>query len=75
MELKLVYRGLRQISDWALRFYSDVYVDGVENVPKDGPVIVYVSNPYERSPKPSFTIAPFRTRNFLNLRMASNPLR
>ena len=42
MELKLVYRGLRQISDWALRFYSEVYVDGVGNVPPDGPLIMYV---------------------------------
>ncbi|KAI0653947.1 glycerol-3-phosphate-1-acyltransferase [Cubamyces menziesii] len=40
MELKLVYRGLRQISDWALRFYSEVHVDGVENVPPDGPLII-----------------------------------
>ncbi|KAI1798228.1 acyltransferase [Ganoderma leucocontextum] len=41
MELKLVYRGLRQISDWALRYYSEVYnVDGEENVPHDGPLII-----------------------------------
>ncbi|KAI0746755.1 glycerol-3-phosphate-1-acyltransferase [Daedaleopsis nitida] len=40
MELKLVYRGLRQVSDWALRFYSDIYVDGQENVPHDGPLII-----------------------------------
>ncbi|TBU45439.1 acyltransferase [Dichomitus squalens] len=40
MELKLVYRGLRQISDWALRYYSEVYVDGQENVPTDGPLIL-----------------------------------
>ncbi|RPD65473.1 glycerol-3-phosphate-1-acyltransferase [Lentinus tigrinus ALCF2SS1-7] len=39
-ELKLVYRGLRQISDWALRFYSDVDVHGQENVPADGPLII-----------------------------------
>ncbi|KAI0635152.1 glycerol-3-phosphate-1-acyltransferase [Trametes polyzona] len=40
MELKLVYRGLRQVSDWALHFYSEVYVDGQENVPRDGPLII-----------------------------------
>ncbi|KAH9920018.1 glycerol-3-phosphate-1-acyltransferase [Epithele typhae] len=40
MELKLVYRSLRQISDWALRFYSDVYVEGEENVPEHGPLII-----------------------------------
>ncbi|RDX54483.1 acyltransferase [Lentinus brumalis] len=39
-ELKLVYRGLRQVSDWALRFYSDIYVDGEENVPPNGPLII-----------------------------------
>lgn len=43
MEVKLVYRGLRQISDWALRFYSEVHVDGTENVPPDGPLIMCVS--------------------------------
>ncbi|KAH9849378.1 glycerol-3-phosphate-1-acyltransferase [Lenzites betulinus] len=40
MELKVVYRGLRQVSDWALGFYSEIYVDGQENVPGDGPVII-----------------------------------
>ncbi|KAI0764978.1 glycerol-3-phosphate-1-acyltransferase [Fomes fomentarius] len=40
MEPKLVYRGLRQISDWALRYYSEIYVDGQENVPRDGPLII-----------------------------------
>ncbi|KAM5537073.1 hypothetical protein V8D89_009219 [Ganoderma adspersum] len=45
MELKLVYRGLRQISDWALRYYSEVYVDGEENVPPDGPLIMCVTSP------------------------------
>ncbi|KAI0826632.1 glycerol-3-phosphate-1-acyltransferase [Trametes gibbosa] len=40
MELKVVYRGLRQVSDWALRFYSEIYVDGEENVPRDGPLII-----------------------------------
>ena len=45
MELKLVYRGLRQISDWVLRYYSEVYVDGQENVPPDGPLIMCVTTP------------------------------
>ena len=45
MELKLVYRTLRQISDWALRYYSEVYVDGQENVPADGPLILCVYPP------------------------------
>ncbi|KAI0646294.1 glycerol-3-phosphate-1-acyltransferase [Trametes meyenii] len=40
MEAKLVYRGLRQLSDWALRFYSEIRVDGQENVPRDGPLII-----------------------------------
>ncbi|THH20628.1 hypothetical protein EW146_g759 [Bondarzewia mesenterica] len=42
MEPMLVYRALRKISDWTLTtFYSEVYVVGRENVPTDGPVIVY----------------------------------
>ncbi|CCL99506.1 uncharacterized protein FIBRA_01524 [Fibroporia radiculosa] len=40
MELKLVYRGLRSISNWVLGFYSEVYVDGGDNVPGSGPLIV-----------------------------------
>ncbi len=43
-ELKLVNRGLRQVSDWAMRFYSEIYVDGQENVPLDGPLIMCVSS-------------------------------
>ncbi|KAF8882119.1 hypothetical protein BD779DRAFT_1544035 [Infundibulicybe gibba] len=45
MELKLVYRILRKISDWTLAgFYSEVYVEGQENVMKDGPLIVAASH-------------------------------
>ncbi|KAJ7364019.1 glycerol-3-phosphate-1-acyltransferase [Mycena albidolilacea] len=41
MELRLVYRILRKVSDWTLEtFYSEVYVDGAENVPKTGPLII-----------------------------------
>ncbi|KAK0475829.1 acyltransferase [Armillaria novae-zelandiae] len=37
----LVYRILRQLSDWTVDgFYSEVYVEGAENVPKDGPLII-----------------------------------
>ncbi len=44
MSLKLVYRILRQLSDWTIDgFYSEVYVEGAENVPKDGPLIMYVN--------------------------------
>ncbi|KAK7049857.1 hypothetical protein VNI00_005287 [Paramarasmius palmivorus] len=40
-ELKLAYRTLRKISDWAVTgYYDDVNVQGYENVPKDGPVII-----------------------------------
>ncbi|KAK0216874.1 hypothetical protein IW262DRAFT_1507360, partial [Armillaria fumosa] len=39
--LKLVYRILRQLSHWTVDgFYSEVYVEGDENVPKDGPLII-----------------------------------
>ena len=42
-ELKLVYRTLRLISDWALvYFYSDVYVEGIENVDPEGALILSV---------------------------------
>ncbi|KAJ7158776.1 glycerol-3-phosphate-1-acyltransferase [Mycena filopes] len=42
MELRIVYRILRKVSDWALvGFYSETYVDaGDQNVPKDTPVII-----------------------------------
>lgn len=45
MELKIVYRILRQVSDWTLTgFYSDVHVEGSENVPKHGPIILLVAS-------------------------------
>ncbi|KAG1813693.1 uncharacterized protein BJ212DRAFT_1447854 [Suillus subaureus] len=41
MELMIVYRFLRKISDWTLSgFYSEVCITGGENVPRDGPVII-----------------------------------
>ncbi|SJL09105.1 uncharacterized protein ARMOST_12481 [Armillaria ostoyae] len=41
MTLKLVYRILRQLSDRTVDgFYSEVYIEGAENVPKDGPLII-----------------------------------
>ena len=40
-ELKLVYRILRLISDWALLgFFADVCGIGAENVPSDGALIL-----------------------------------
>lgn len=45
MELKLAYRILRKISDWAIAgYYSDLTVQGSENVPKNGPVIIVSSH-------------------------------
>jgi glycerol-3-phosphate O-acyltransferase/dihydroxyacetone phosphate acyltransferase len=45
MELKLVYRALRKVSDWTLSdYYSEVSIQGKENVPKGGPLIMYVSD-------------------------------
>lgn len=42
MELKIVYRILRKVSDWTLEgIYSEVYVEGQENVQKDNRLIVY----------------------------------
>ncbi|TDL20309.1 acyltransferase [Rickenella mellea] len=41
MAVKIVYRVLRKISDWALwAFYSEVCIEGEENVPEDGPLIL-----------------------------------
>ncbi|EKM48244.1 uncharacterized protein PHACADRAFT_51675, partial [Phanerochaete carnosa HHB-10118-sp] len=41
MDSKLVYRALRQISQWTVDgFYSEVRVSGQENVPATGPLIV-----------------------------------
>jgi hypothetical protein len=43
MEFKLVYRALRKISDWTLGgFYSEVHIEGQENVARTGPLIMYV---------------------------------
>ena len=39
---RLVYRTLRRLSKWLLAYYSEVHVSGQENVPRDGPVILYV---------------------------------
>ena len=61
MELKLVYRTLRKISDWTVTgYYSDCVVQGSENVPETGPLIMYVAAavypfytttlPYPRAP-------------------------
>ncbi|TEB30908.1 hypothetical protein FA13DRAFT_1764336 [Coprinellus micaceus] len=48
MELKLVYRFLRQVSDWVLdNYYSEVVVEGAENVPLHGPVIIASTHPNE----------------------------
>ena len=41
MEPKLVYRCLRQLSVWVTdNYYNDVVVEGADNVPETGPVIL-----------------------------------
>lgn len=41
MDFMIVYIILRKISEWSLStFYSGVYVQGEENVPQDGPLIM-----------------------------------
>ncbi|KAI0079787.1 hypothetical protein K474DRAFT_1591327 [Panus rudis PR-1116 ss-1] len=47
MELKLVYRVLRQLSQCSLNFYSEILVEGQENVPPSGPVILVACHPNE----------------------------
>ncbi|KAF7419297.1 hypothetical protein PC9H_001884 [Pleurotus ostreatus] len=45
MELKVVYRVLRKISDWTLEgYYSEVHIAGSEHVPEDGPLIITPSH-------------------------------
>lgn len=41
MDFMIVYIILRKISDWSLsNFYAGAHVDGAENVPKDGPLLM-----------------------------------
>ncbi|KAK7454018.1 hypothetical protein VKT23_011529 [Stygiomarasmius scandens] len=41
VELKLVYRFLRKVSDWTTSsYYSDVLVVGADHIPKDHPIII-----------------------------------
>ena len=43
MQLQLVFRFLRKISDWTVHgFYSEVHLEGRENVAEGGPLIMYV---------------------------------
>ncbi|CAL1710965.1 unnamed protein product [Somion occarium] len=44
MPLLLVYRALRKASEWMQTFYSDVLVEGQENVPNDGPLIIVANH-------------------------------
>lgn len=44
MPLLLVYRALRKASEWMQAFYSDVLVEGQENVPNDGPLIIVANH-------------------------------
>ena len=44
MELKLVYRILRKISDWTIAgYYSEVYVEDQDIITDKDPVIMYVA--------------------------------
>jgi len=44
MELKIVYRAMRKLSGWVVwGWYSEVYIEGSENLLETGPLIVYVS--------------------------------
>ncbi|KAI0674283.1 glycerol-3-phosphate-1-acyltransferase [Trametes maxima] len=46
MEAKLVYRGLRQLSDWALRFYSEIPV----TIPHGRPVCFWAKSTMFKNP-------------------------
>lgn len=42
-ELKVLHRVIRKLANWAvLSFFTEMHVIGSENVPMDGPVIMYV---------------------------------
>ena len=44
MKFNIVYRVLRKLSAWVIEgWYSEVHVEGAENVSKTGPLILYVS--------------------------------
>ncbi|KAF9025271.1 hypothetical protein BDZ89DRAFT_953991, partial [Hymenopellis radicata] len=63
--LQLVYHTLHTISDWTVHgYYSELYVQGEENVPRDGPLIMCVhpttTTRYSTS-QPSVTVTiPYR---------------
>ena len=47
----IVYKALRQISEWTLStFYSEVTVRGQENIPQNGPLIMYVQTVFNMPP-------------------------
>ncbi|KII85516.1 hypothetical protein PLICRDRAFT_319211 [Plicaturopsis crispa FD-325 SS-3] len=62
MELKLVYRALRQISEWTVAgYYNEVRVEGAENVPADAPLIIAARHPNEIIDVAAITITiPYR---------------
>jgi glycerol-3-phosphate O-acyltransferase / dihydroxyacetone phosphate acyltransferase len=42
---KVLHRVLRRLAGWAVwSFFTEVHVIGGENVPLDGPLIVYAAN-------------------------------
>ncbi|KAH8825566.1 acyltransferase [Flagelloscypha sp. PMI_526] len=48
MEVKLVYRFLRQISVWSVEgLYSQHQVDGAENIPRDAPLVLAATHANE----------------------------
>jgi glycerol-3-phosphate O-acyltransferase/dihydroxyacetone phosphate acyltransferase len=41
MDFMIIYIVLRKISEWSLStFYTGLYVEGGENVPENGPLIM-----------------------------------
>ena len=43
-DAKLLHRTIRRLAKWAVwSFFTELHVIGSENVPKDGPIIVYAS--------------------------------
>ena len=62
-DAKLLHRTIRRLAKWAVwSFFTELHVIGSENVPKDGPIIVYASrHRHPLSPR----VSPLTARHFL----------
>jgi len=72
-EPKLAYRTARKVSEWTLGgYYSQVDVEGADNVPKDGPVIMCVEANIPRY-KLTFRSAATHHNEIIDIATLGNP--